>query len=280
MPSLLAKALTTLREEGPIAFAAKSVRKLRFWIEQARLPYVRSLQLDGGETLAVYVNTPFSRGWYTRARAASAELAWIRNTLRPGDVVADVGANNGFTGVLFARSVGPSGRVVGFEPSPTNLEAARQNIRLNAISNFELVPAAVGATGGKVSFDPGFGNGSVATGGPIEVPLVTLDEYFGDTGVDFLKIDIEGYELEALRGARRLLARRPALAIEIHVALYPDRERQILELFGMLDLPAYEAGIQLEVDGPLEPFDASIHTAQLIARHHNVHWLGVPKART
>lgn len=279
MPHLLAKAWNSLRHEGPRAFAARTARKVAFWLELARLPYVRTLALEGGETLQVYVNTPFASNWYTRARAGSAELAGIRRVLRPGDVVADVGANNGFTGVLFARAVGPTGRVVGFEPSPANLEAARENIRLNGVGNFELVAAAVGARPGSVSFDPGFGNGAVAAAGPITVPQVTLDEHFGDRRLDLIKLDIEGYELEALRGARRLLERRPALAIEIHVALYADRERQVAELLGLLDLPAYAASIQLEVDGPLVPFDPAVHTAQAIARHDNVHWLGVPKAR-
>jgi FkbM family methyltransferase len=278
VPTLLTKAIQTLRDEGPAAFAQKAWRKLRFWAEQARLPYVRSMTLEGGETIKVYVNTPFSSGWYTRARAASPELGWIRNALRPGHVVADVGANNGFTGVLFARSVGPSGKVVGFEPSPANLEAARENIRLNAAANFELVAAAVGAQAGKVSFDPGFGNGVVAAAGTVEVPLLTLDEHFGTTRVDLIKVDIEGYELEALRGARQLLTRRPALAIEMHIALYPDREQGLADLFALIDLAAYETSIQLEVDGPIAPFDAAIHTPALIARYHNVHLLALPRA--
>lgn len=277
--SLLSKAWATLRDEGLAAFAGKAARKLRFWLEQARLPYVRTLALDGGESLQVYVNTPFSRQWYTQARAGSAELEWIRRALRPGDVVADVGANNGFTGVLFARAVGATGRVVGFEPSPANLEAARQNIRLNGVANFELVAAAVGAAPGSVAFDPGFGNGAVTAAGPIMVPVVTLDAHFGAGRVDLIKLDIEGYEVEALRGARRLLERHPALAIEIHVALYADRERQLAELFGLLDLPAYDASIQLDVDGPLARFDPSVHTPRLVAHHDNVHWLAVPKAR-
>lgn len=279
MPSLIAKALSTLRHEGPVGFAAKTLRKLRFWLEQARLPYVRTLALDDGETLQVYVNTPFSRQWYTAARAASPEIVWIRQNLRPGHVVADVGANNGFTGVLFARAVGATGRVVGFEPSPANLEAARENIRLNGIGNFELVAAAVGAVPATVSFDPGFGNGAVAAGGPIEVPQVTLDAHFGTSRVDLIKLDIEGYEFEALRGARHLLGRHPALAIEIHVALYTDCERQLAELFDLLDLTAYDASIQLDVDGPLAAFDPAVHTPRLIAQHANVHWLGVPKGR-
>ena len=279
MTSLPAKALRTLRHEGWRAFAGKAWRKLVFWIEQARLPYVHSVEIGGGETLAVYVNTAFSRQWYTAARAASPEIAWIRAALRPGDLVADVGANNGFTGILFARSVGASGKVVGFEPSPANLEAARENIRLNGVPNFELVAAAVGAAPGKVSFEPGFGNGAIARNGPIEVPVVTLDAHFGERRVDLLKLDIEGYELEALRGARAVLAKRPALAIEMHVALYQDRARQVAELFELVDAGAYDASIQLEVDGPIVPFDPKAHTPALIAGHHNVHWLGVPKAR-
>ncbi len=282
MSRLLAKAWQTLRGEGVRAFAGKAWRKLVFWAEQVRLPYVTEVPLEGGETLKVYINTPFSRHWYTHARADSPELAWIRRVLRPGDVVADCGANNGFTGILFARAVGPTGRVVGFEPSPVNLEAARENICLNHVGNFELVAAAVGASPARVAFDPGFGNGAVASptrADAIEVPQVTLDQHFGSERIDLVKIDVEGYELDVLRGATALLRRCPALALEIHVALYANRERQVAQLFDLLDLARYEAQVQLEVDGPLVPFDLALHTPPLLAQYANVHWLALPKSR-
>ncbi len=282
MRALTAKAWNTLRNEGAKGFALRAWRKLCFWYEQARMPYVRSLEVGGGEILRLYVNTPFSRQWYTRSRAASPELRWIAGALRPGNVVADCGANNGFTGILFARAVAPHGKVVGFEPSPANLAAAHENIRLNGIANFELVAAAVGSTCARVAFDPGFGNGAVtavAGGGTVEVPQVTLDAHFGSSRVDLIKIDVEGYELEVLRGARAVLQRRPALAIEVHVALYADPERRLAELFSLIDASAYDAVLQLEVDGPMTPFDAAVHTPALLARHPNVHWMGVPKGR-
>lgn len=278
VPALLVKAWKTLRSDGFLAFVMAVWHKLRFWARQARMPYVKSITFEGGD-LKVYVNTAFSQHWYTAARAGSPEVSWIRKALRPGDVVVDCGANNGFTGVLFARAVGPRGRVIGFEPSPVNLEAARANARLNNVPNFELVAAAVGAASGRVAFDPGFGNGSIVAGGPIEVPVITLDEHFTGQRVDFIKVDVEGYEIEVLRGAQAILGQHPGLAIEVHVALYPDRERRIVELFALIDMARYKAQVQLEVDGPLVPFDSAAHTPAMLAAHPNVHWLATPTGR-
>lgn len=279
MPHLLAKAWETLRDEGLAAAASKTARKLRFWWEISRLPYVTTVPLADGGTLRLYVNTLFSRHWYSRGRADSPELAWIHAALRPGDVALDVGANNGFTGILFARRVGQGGRVIGFEPGPANVAAARENIRLNQVDNFELVVAAVGAAPGRVRFEPGFGNGAIAQAtGTIEVPMVTLDAHCAGRRVDFVKIDVEGFEIDVLRGARAVLQQRPALAIEIHVGAYAEPERQVAELLALLPLEDYDALIQLEVDGPLAAFDRAVHTPSLIARHHNVHWLGRPRS--
>ena len=141
--------------------------------------------------------------------------------LRPGDVALDLGGNLGTSALLFARLVGRRGRVISFEPAFADL--LERNVRANGLGNVTVVPAAVGDRCGTAEFavtdfgpdsriDPG-GRG----GHRVTVPLVTVDAYCRDEGVDrvdFIKMDIEGGELPALRGAERTIREhRPRLSI-------------------------------------------------------------------
>lgn len=164
------------------------------------------------------------------ARANPQRLLWLegerfvterrllRRLLRPGWSVADVGANIGYYALLFAEAVGPAGRIACFEPEPDNLVELRRNVEDNRLPRTDVFPVAVGASAGTVSLRAGI-NGSVTAdgSGEIQVPLRSLDELLADRRVDFIKIDVEGYEGHVLDGAARLLLdQRPTLYVEIH----------------------------------------------------------------
>lgn len=146
------------------------------------------------------------------------ERRLLRRLVRRGQSVADVGANIGYYALLFAQAVGPAGRVACIEPEPENLAELRRNIERNRLTQAEVFPVAVGATAGTVSLRAGI-NGSVMEdgSGEILVPLRPLDELLAGRPVDFMKIDVEGYEGQVLDGAARLLEElRPTLFVEIH----------------------------------------------------------------
>lgn len=164
------------------------------------------------------------------ARANPQRLLWLegerfvgerqllRRLVRPGWSVADVGANIGYCALLFAEAVGPAGRLACIEPEPDNLAELRRNVEGNRLAQAEIFPVAVGASAGTVSLRAGI-NGSVMDdgSGEVQVPLRTLDALLADRPVDFLKIDVEGYEGHVLDGAARLLQeQRPTLFVEIH----------------------------------------------------------------
>lgn len=164
------------------------------------------------------------------ARANPQRLLWLegerfigerrllQRLLRPGQSVADVGANLGYYALLFAAAVGPAGRIACIEPEPDNLTELRRNLEGNRLRQAEIFPVAVGASSGTVSLRAGI-NGAVAEdgSGEIQVPLRTLDELLAGRRVDFIKIDVEGYEGQVLDGAVRLLeTQRPTLFVEIH----------------------------------------------------------------
>jgi FkbM family methyltransferase len=130
--------------------------------------------------------------------------------------------------------------VIVFEPLPQNVAIIERNVALNRLPNVEIVSGAVGASHGQVLMDDASSNGQVIRDGlerrGVHVPMVMLDDYI-DSAPDLLKIDCEGYEIEVLRGAERLLReRQPALHIEVHAgSRLRARDDDPAELFQILD---------------------------------------------
>ena len=151
---------------------------------------------------------PLYAGW--KALADRQERAMLRQVLRPGMTVVDVGANIGVYTHFLARLVGPTGRVHAFEPASANFR--RLQASTAGLSQVQAVHAAVGGSSGSIrlyesdelnvdhrTFDSG--DGRRAT----EVRLVSLDDHLtAGTRVDFIKIDVQGYELQVLQGAQRV----------------------------------------------------------------------------
>lgn len=164
------------------------------------------------------------------------KLAAFSAAITEGDTVLDVGAHTGFFTLLAAGGVGPNGQVVAFEPFPRNVAYLRRHVSLNDLRNVEVVHAAVGSRTGTTSFasGPNSYTGRVAAGGEITVPTTSLDEYLAnrpDPAV--LKIDVEGAEVDVLRGAARLLSQsRPIVFVAAHSPELRRECREILEVAG------------------------------------------------
>lgn len=153
------------------------------------------------------------------------ETRLVKTYLHPGMTVVDVGANIGYYVVLAASRVGPSGRVLAFEPSPWACQRLRHTVAENGLdATVSVHPHAVGDRAGTATlFMPGrVGNhtpsilGGEADAEPIDVPLTTLDDALRTHGidrVDLLKIDVEGFEPNVLAGARQALRSRSIKAI-------------------------------------------------------------------
>lgn len=157
--------------------------------------------------------------------------------------VLDIGANIGYYALLAARYVGDTGRVVAVEPHPSNYALLRHNIRLNRLSNLSTIQVAISDTAGEAElFVSPHSNlhslNSVSrakTRQTIRVPTTTIDSLAETVGLEFalLRMDLEGWELNALRGGQRTLSTaRPRIIMEVH-PLYL-RERGLEELLTML----------------------------------------------
>lgn len=143
---------------------------------------------------------------------------------RSGDVVLDCGAYRGETALWFARRVGKGDRVVAFEPAAHNAEGLRRNLAANRsveMGPVTVVECAVSSSAGMLHFNTHAENSSCMDAASTEsVPAVTIDDVVEEQHlgrVDFIKMDIEGGEVDALRGAEGTLKRfTPRLAISAY----------------------------------------------------------------
>ncbi|MFB0534677.1 MAG: FkbM family methyltransferase [Anaerolineae bacterium] len=154
---------------------------------------------------------------------------------KPGMVACDIGAHQGYFTLLLARLVGPDGRVYAFEPMPGNYHSLERTLRINHLNNVvQAIPLAVAQESGDVLFqysDKATSTGNIVHAGNdstnltserkrVALRAVSLDDYAQEVGIqriDLIKMDIEGEELNALRGMQWVLSRmRPVIVCEVH----------------------------------------------------------------
>lgn len=203
--------------------------------------------------------------------------AWVRRTLRPGDVFVDVGANVGYYTLLAAELVGPTGAVVAIEASPSIYELLAANVALNPTLSERItcINAAVLDRSCTVTVhhgpDHNFGSTSVvspAEGSWVEatVPGEPLDRLLG--GVDpqrvrIVKIDVEGAEWFVAQGMKEFLAARGP-SLEVLLELDPRRVAEtghdpadVLTVFTEAGLRPHRIHNDYEADKLLRPVISS-----------------------
>ena len=161
-----------------------------------------------------------SAGLWRNRNFRSEDVNFVGGFLRPGETFVDVGANVGQLSLVAAQRVTSSGRVIAIEAHPRTCNFLRGNIDLNGLS-VEIHNVAVGGKCGELFFtdfrsdDMNF---ACATAPPnctaLRVPVKTLDSIIGERPVDLLKIDVEGFEVDLLKGASQTLFNCRCLYIE------------------------------------------------------------------
>jgi FkbM family methyltransferase len=172
---------------------------------------------------------------------------WLLANAQPGETWLDVGANCGYTSLALSRAVGPQGRVFAFEPALTTAACLERTARANRLDQLVALPFALSEAPRTVvsrfATERGMIDSQLPADGRLEMTAIIavgLDAIWdsvadGDPVVHGIKIDVQGMELDALRGMRRLLARhRPKIVLEIHRDVARNDVLTLLEDCGYL----------------------------------------------
>lgn len=188
-------------------------------------------------------------------------LHWFRSNVRHGETWLDVGAHYGYTAIALSRLVGPEGRVFAFEPVHRTAAALARTRAVNELEQLTVVPLALSewpsASALRVPRVRGMADSTLDSGGSCEtVSTISLDAYWlelggADASIHGVKIDVQGMELPALTGMRRLLAKwQPKLIVEFHRGV---ARRPLLELLASV---GYSTTIE-----PIDPEDPTSELA-------------------
>jgi FkbM family methyltransferase len=208
-------------------------RLIRSGLNLAAPPGLTTIEVAGGVLAGrrLSVNLQEEKDYWLGTYEPDLQKA-ITELVKPGMVAYDVGANIGYITLMLAQAVGASGKVFSFEALPDNVARLMTNLALNKLERRVQVEAAavvdrsrqveflVGPSGGMGKAQGSAGRQNVRYSKTLEIPGLSLDEFvyhLGHPEPQIVKIDIEGGEVLALPGMRRLLKEaKPQLLIEIH----------------------------------------------------------------
>jgi FkbM family methyltransferase len=181
--------------------------------------------------------------------------ALFQRILSAGDVCVDIGANAGYFTLLASRLVGPRGHIYAFEPAPKNYAQLTANLKLNEVSNVTALNVAAGAAeadGLLEDRSPGqamrsmIRHGSVDVGSPSATavpvrPVASVLESADRGRLRLVKVDVEGYEAEVLRGLEPVFeaGARPDVIVEVHAGRVDDAALVVAALCERYALKAY-----------------------------------------
>ena len=226
----------------------KSMSTLGFEIHRKRdptLPFIHPIKLDDHQ-FEFWITNPHTKNWWYKPELKlNGELKMLKKLCMPGDIVFDVGAHHGMLSLAFSLWTGPEGRVFAFEANPENALTLQANIFNNNIANCSCFFTAIGDRKGSISISGESADPKGISSGR-ETPMISLDrvcEMHQIDRVDLIKIDVEGFEFQVLKGAPRLLSSHPKLAIEIHPDDLPNFGGSIHGIFELLDVERYEISV-------------------------------------
>lgn len=255
------------------------IKKLMFRYKNRNFsPYVVDRVMYGTD-FKFFVANKDGKSWYIDSSDESMqkhgfwlcpELEFVKNSIcSQGDIVLECGGHHGLTAVVISKWIGQAGRVYCFEPNPENLPIINKNIEINDIHNVVVIPKAVGAADGKIKITNSDSNSYILKGSEnngVEVAVVRVDDYL-NLKPTMLKIDVEGFEVEVLKGAKELLKTHPKLAIELHPDMIQRYKSSVEELLSLIDAD-YNLFVQWGIYETAVPYDRKTpitHRAHLFA---------------
>lgn len=262
--NLFRKGIKTFRENGFLIFVKKTLGVLflllkRFFREYLPLKIMYLLSKDGeiiknvqGNKMILNLNDlGISRELALYGVHERNSTAYVKRIIKPGMRILEIGANIGYYAMIEARLAGENGHLYAFEPSPFNFDLLKRNLALNNFKNYDIYLSAVGGERGRAKFYvdsrsnlSGFiKRAGVEYADAIDVEIVTLDDFLKDKKIDFIRMDVEGYEREILKGAENAF-RNGILPeyffIEIHSELLHKKNSSAAEIISFLNGFGYE----------------------------------------
>jgi FkbM family methyltransferase len=202
------------------------------------------------------VSPTFERWLYLKAHRfglmGSGERAFLEQNIRPGMHVLDVGSNVGLYSILMARLAGKTGRVTCFEPEPDLFAALRRNAELSGVTCIEAHNLALGAAPAELVLHRSIINSGDNHLGQrdgqlfrraVTTKVVRLDDFLPRLKLDLIKIDVQGWELEVLRGMRGTLAANGD--VRVYFEFSPNCYARAGSTYGELIAFLREAGLRI-----------------------------------
>ena len=254
---------------------------------------IRTASTDFGSLLSVRLDEHIFRHIYFHGEYDPETSRLLQKLVEPGQVWLDVGGNVGFFTILLSKGVGQTGRVYVFEPNPPMVERIQASLALNKATNVELIPHAVSNESNKdiifyVPVGDGHNSGRASavkfedlssTVKEVKVSTINLDDYLEKSSVkpDFMKIDIEGFEINAFRGMERTMRKNPPKLIISELNQLPGVLATPIEIISYLsgfDFVPYiigDTGLKPYINGtPVDPKDMNFAFVQKSVAHELV----------
>ena len=245
-----------MSEGGFIIFIFRVIRAIFYHLTVAMINYARrkscrNLKTDAG---LIIRDVQGSKMWLDSAdEGISRDLiiygvreyettALVKSIIAEGDVVINIGANLGYYTLMESKFAGSAGKVYAIEPNPQSVEILKHNVQINGLKNVEVFSMSIGDKDGtgklnisrKSNWCSMSRHKSKAFVGSVDVTVVSVDSFIKDRArPDFIRMDVEGYEYEIIKGMRSLMARdgRLGLLIEVHAEfLGADKTRSLLKV--------------------------------------------------
>jgi FkbM family methyltransferase len=190
--------------------------------------------------LNIFANTRRSQA-YIEGRHEPELVSWLQEYCRSGMAALDIGSHEGYIMLLMAHLVGNEGRVFAFEPMPELFDGLKITRDSNQFKQIVLENSAVGAREGNAQIHLQASERSAShslapsetSEQTQEINVIALDTYFEKQGwpaIDLIKLDVEGFETEAIEGMQKLLGNsKPICAIELH--LWADPAKLVSRMF-------------------------------------------------
>lgn len=224
------------------------------------LPYVKEIELVG-LNLKFWISSEGAQYWYSDENFM-LEAQHLKNLIEPGDNILDVGCNIGVLTTIMATLTGSNGSVTAIDILPDNCMITCAQLGLNSLTNVEVLNIGADEKSGTVTIADNSNSGIIIDKNTerktLNVKTIPLDNLLDKSRpFNLIKMDVEGFEVSALKGAQEILKTKPKIALEIHGPHLLSYNTNMEALFKTIGIENYEGVFIHKYSNKIEPFNAA-----------------------